>query len=43
MKYEDFFEDPHELKIIKTDPFNDDREFIDSLKQDFCVQNAISC
>lgn len=43
MKYEDFFEDPQGLVIITADPFADDREFLDSLKQDFCVQNAISC
>ena len=43
MRYEDFFEDPQNLTIITTDPFADDREFLDSLKQDFCVQNAISC
>ena len=43
MKYEDFFEDPKDLVIITQDPFEDDRDFLDSLKQDFCIQNAISC
>ena len=42
MHFEDFFDDPEEMKIISEDPFADDKAFLQTLKQDY-IENAVTC
>ncbi len=42
MHYVDFFDDPAELHDISQDPFADDKEFLQTLKQDY-IENAVAC
>lgn len=40
MDFKDFFDNPETLKYSKTDPFTDDKDFLQALKDDFSGQSS---